>query len=181
MVNDCPIKVGKFEGFSWIRCEGKGSFLNSPAVKEYGEARIQAGESVLVIDLGDCTGMDSTFMGTLAGLSSKLSRKGGRMEVANPGEKNRNSLEDLGLDFLMEIEPKDAVWEDLEEKVRDFLKRKVAGMKAGTVLHTRHVLEAHEILVKANEGNKEKFSGLVKLLTEEVAESAENPGRAGTR
>lgn len=172
VAKDCPIKVGKFEGFSWIRCEGKGSFLNSPAVKEFGESRIRAGVACIVIDLEECTGMDSTFMGTLAGLASRISEYGGKLQVAGADEKSRNSLEDLGLDFLMEIDPEDPVWKGLEDKARDLLKTKIAGMKAGTVLHTRHVLEAHEILSQANEGNKKKFSGVVKLLEDELTEKS---------
>lgn len=172
MAKDCPIKVGKFEGFSWIRCEGKGSFLNSSAIKEFGESRIRAGVVCLVIDLENCTGMDSTFMGTLAGLASRISEYGGTLEIADADEKSRSSLEDLGLDFLMEINPKNPVWKGLEDKARDLLKTKVAGMKAGTVLHTRHVLEAHEILSRANEGNKKKFSGVVKLLEDELTEKS---------
>ena len=172
VVTDCPIRVGNFEGFSWIRCEGKGSFLNSPAVKEFGESRIIEGEKCLVMDLEACTGMDSTFMGTLAGLASRLSEKKGILQVANTGEKNRNSLEDLGLDFLMEIEPEEAVWKGVEEKAKDLLETKVAGMKSGTELHTRHVLEAHKILSDANEGNKEKFSGVVKMLGDELEEKS---------
>ncbi len=171
MVTDSPIRVGNFEGFSWIRCEGKGSFLNSPAVKEFGETRIAAGEICLVVDLEACVGMDSTFMGTLAGLASRLSEKGGIFQVANAGVKNRSSLEDLGLDFLMEIEPENAVWKDVEDKVKDLLETKVAGMKSGTELHARHVLEAHKILSEANEGNRKKFSGVIQMLGDELSEN----------
>lgn len=170
---DSPIKVGKFEGFSWIRCEGKGSFLNSPAVKEFGDARLLKGERCLVIDLEACTGMDSTFMGSLAGLATKLTAKGGGLQVAAPGHKNKDSLEDLGLDFLMEIDPEEAVWKGVEEKARDLLKPKVAGMRAGTELHTRHILEAHEVLSGANEKNREKFSGVLGVLGKEL--SGETP------
>ncbi|MGJ8642926.1 MAG: STAS domain-containing protein [Luteolibacter sp.] len=171
MVNDCPIRVGKFEGFSWIRCESKGSFLNSPAVKEFGEARIRKGEKLLVVDLQECSGMDSTFMGTLAGLASRLKENGGELEVADAGDKNRASLEDLGLDFLMAIEPEEAVWKGVEDKARHFLKTKVAGMSAGTELHTRHILEAHQLLSEANEANEKKFSGVVSLLEKQVSEN----------
>jgi len=48
----------------------------------------------------------------------------------------------------------------------------VAGVKAGTVLHTRHILEAHEILSEANDGNRKMFSGVVSLLEDELAEKA---------
>lgn len=130
------------------------------------------GELCLVMDLEVCTGMDSTFMGTLAGLANRLSEKGGALEVAGADDKSRRSLEDLGLDFLMAINPEKAVWKGLEEKARDLLKDKVAGVRAGTVLHTRHILEAHEILSDTSEGNRLKFSGVVSLLEEELAEKA---------
>jgi anti-anti-sigma regulatory factor len=172
VANVCPITVGKFEGFSWIRCEGKGSFLNSPAVKEFGESRIKRGELCLVIDLEACVGMDSTFMGTLAGLANRLTEKGGVLQVAGADDKGQRSLEDLGLDFLMEINPEKADWKDVESKARDFLKPKVAGLTAGTRLHTRHILEAHEVLSDANESNREKFSGVVGILEDELAEKS---------
>ena len=170
MAKDSSIKVGKFEGFSWIRCEGKGSFMNSLAVKEFGDARIRAGVPSLVIDLEECTGMDSTFMGTLAGMAARITKYGGKLQVTSASDKSCNSLEDLGLDFLMEINPVDQEWHGLESKVRDLLKLKVAGTKAGTVLHTKHVLEAHEILSRANESNEKKFSSMIKLLEYELAE-----------
>ncbi len=172
----CPIKVGKFEGFSWIRCEGKGSFLNSSAVKEFGESRVKRGELCVVVDLQACTAMDSTFMGTLAGLANRLREIGGVLEVTGANEKSRRSLEDLGLDFLMAINPDRGAWKGLEEKVRDLLMPKVAGIKAGTVLHTRHIMEAHEILSDANEGNRQMFSDVVNLLEDELAERAKTPG-----
>lgn len=175
VATDCPIRVGKFEGFSWIRCEGKGSFLNSPAVKEFGEDRVRNGERCVVVDLEACTGMDSTFMGTLAGLANRLSERDGVLQIAAAGTKNRDSLEDLGLDFLMEIEPAEAVWRPVKEKARDLLKTKVAGMKAGTELHTRHVLEAHKILSDANQENKKKFSGVVQLLGGELEGKSGEP------
>jgi len=146
--------------------------MNSPAVKEFGESRIRAGTVRVVIDLEGCTAMDSTFMGTLAGLASRISEIGGKVQVTGADERIRNSLEDLGLDFLMEINPEDSVWSGLEEKARDLLKPKVVGMKAGTVLHSRHVLEAHEILSEANEENKKKFAGVIKLLGDELTEES---------
>jgi anti-sigma B factor antagonist len=169
---DSPIKVGKFEGFSWIRCEGKGSFMNSLAVKEFGEARIDAGVMRLVIDLEKCVAMDSTFMGTLAGMANRIKEQGGKLQVTGASDKSRNSLEDLGLDFLMEINVDDEVWADVRGQARDLLKEKVAGVKAGTVMRARHVLEAHEVLSEANEANEKKFSEVVKLLEEELAVKA---------
>jgi hypothetical protein len=98
---------------------------------------------------------------------------GGVLQVTGADEKSRRSLEDLGLNFLMAINPEEGIWKSLEDKARDLLKPKIAGIKAGTVLHTRHILEAHEILSEANEENQRKFSDVVGYLEEELAEKAE--------
>src|SRR5450631_2319235 len=56
----------------WIRVEGRGSFQNSPALKEFSRKLIDEGRRKFVVDLKSCLAMDSTFMGTLAGLAIRL-------------------------------------------------------------------------------------------------------------
>lgn len=168
---DHPISVGVFEGFSWIRCEGKGSFLNSPAVKAFGDERIASGEHQLVVDLEVCTGMDSTFMGTLAGMAARLSTMGsGVLQIAEPGERNRRSLEDLGLDFLMEIDPPSAAWRGRVEAIRKELRSPQAGGALDPLQRTRHVLEAHQTLSDVNHKNAREFSKVVDILENELTE-----------
>ncbi len=171
MITECPILIGVFEGFSWIRCEGKGSFLNSPAMKGFGDERIAAGERCLVVDLGACSGMDSTFMGTLAGMATRLSaHAGGVLQIADSGARNRRSLEDLGLDFLLEIDPADAVWQPEIEKVRMALRLPQKVVVPGQVERAAHVLEAHQVLAETNDKNARVFSTVVSMLEDELAE-----------
>lgn len=149
---------------------GKGSFLTSPAMKAFGDDRIAEGEKCLVVDLGFCTGMDSTFMGTLAGMAARLSVvDGGTLQIAEPGERNRRSLEDLGLDFLLEIDPPQAAWRGQLDEVRASLvqpEEDTSGARREQA--ARHVLEAHQNLSQANEKNARKFSHVVGLLEAEV-------------
>lgn len=179
MITDSPILTGVFDGFSWIRCEGKGSFQNSPVVKKFGDARIAAGEKCVVVDLAACTGMDSTFMGSLAGMASRLSSHNkGVMQVAEPGSRNLRSLEDLGLDFLMEIDPKTPAWDGDIEAVRAGLYPPSEMPPAQQAQRARHVLEAHQELSSLSEGNAKKFSAVVSLLQDELGEKqklAESP------
>jgi len=163
------ILVGNFDGFTWIRCEGKGSFLTSPALKEFAEARIALGERCIVVDLGGCTGMDSTFMGTLAGLSARLSAPGGKVQVADAGDRNRRSLEDLGIDFLVEIDPPVAPWRGKVDEIRLALAPLQPPGLPGLLDRAKHVLEAHKVLSSANGENAKKFAGVVSLLEAEVA------------
>ena len=171
MSTECPILIGIFDGFSWIRCEGKGSFLNSPVMKAFGDERIANGEHCLVVDLGGCTGMDSTFMGTLAGMAARLSaHEGGVLQIADSGSRNRRSLEDLGLDFLLEIDPPSAPWRGNVDSIRNDLTPPQPAGAAGNIQRTQHVLEAHQILSETNEKNAREFSNVVKLLEGELAE-----------
>lgn len=171
MTADSPILVGVFDGFSWIRFEGKGSFVNSPALKAFGDVRIAAGETCLVVDLAACTGMDSTFMGTLAGMAARLSAaEGGCLQIAEPGERNRRSLEDLGLDFLMQIDPPDAAWRGRVDAIRSGLMAPQPTGGVGRIERTRHVLEAHQTLSGINEKNARGFAGVVTLMQDELAE-----------
>jgi len=163
--------TGIFDGFSWIRCEGKGSFANSPAVKAFGDERIAAGETCLVVDLGACSGMDSTFMGTLAGMAARLTAvDGGVLQIAEAGERNRRSLEDLGLDFLMEIDPPAAGWRARLDSIRSTLMPSQAAAGLGQIQRVRHVLEAHRNLTGMNETNAHKFEDVISLLGNELAE-----------
>ncbi|MGA0845044.1 MAG: STAS domain-containing protein [Luteolibacter sp.] len=164
------LAVGKFEHFSWIRPTGKGSFLNSPALKSYCESRIAAGEKVIVVDLADCTGMDSTFMGTLAGTASRLTAMdGGQLQIADPGERNRRSLEDLGLDFLMEIDPPAADWRGRLETIRSQLTPLDPVGEGNRHERSLQVLEAHRTLSGVNHQNARSFREVVDTLEKEIS------------
>ena len=140
-------------------------------MKAFGDERIAGGETCLVVDLGGCTGMDSTFMGTLAGMAARLSAQdGGVLQIADSGVRNRRSLEDLGLDFLMEIDPPTAVWRGNVDSIRSELKPPAPTGAPGQVQRAQHVLEAHQILSEANDKNAREFSSVVTLLENELAE-----------
>ncbi|XBD75018.1 STAS domain-containing protein [Akkermansia massiliensis] len=110
MNNNSSILFGLFDEFLWIRCSGRGSFANSPTVKSLGDDYIASGGRLIVIDLETCSGIDSTFMGTLAGLSRRLLPIGGSVQIASPSERCLSALESLGLDALLSIEPPTAPW-----------------------------------------------------------------------
>lgn len=144
--------------------------MTSPAVKSFGDERIAAGEHCVVVDLAACTGMDSTFMGILAGLANRLSAQNGTLQIADPGERNRHSLEDLGLDFLMEIDPPGNPWRHRITEIRNDLRHPRALSQASQTQRAHHVLEAHQVLSAASPENARKFAGVVSLLEAELAD-----------
>ena len=163
------IVVGEFDDFVWIRCEGKGNFLNSPLVKRVADAFYESGRRLIVVDLDACTGMDSTFMGTLAGLALKLNRtEDGKLQIARASERSEDSLSGLGLDMLMEINPEEAVWKSQLSKVEEMLgsyenERLEDGEQA------QFCLDAHQVLGEANPENIGKFRAVVEMFESDIA------------
>lgn len=141
--------------------------MNSPQMKTWAESQIKNGILTIVVDLELCTGMDSTFMGTMAGMAMKLAKKqGGSLQVAGASDKNRRSLEDLGLSMLLKIDPKDAPWQNNLTSIRSSLKEHST---AEQVDKTQHVLDAHKILCQAHGSNDDKFATVLDVLEAELA------------
>lgn len=115
--------------------------------------------------------MDSTFMGTLAGMAARLSSvDGGVIQIAAADERNRRSLEDLGLHFLMEIDPAQAIWLATIDTIRADLKPPQPIMPQSPVQRTQLVLDSHRALSVTNEKNTATFSAVVTLLEVDLAE-----------
>lgn len=160
------ILVGNVNGLGWVRCEGKCSFMNSPKLKAWSEEQLKAGVKHLVIDLEVCTGMDSTFMGTMAGMAMRLAKtEGGVLEITSANDKNRQSLEDLGLSTLMSINPETTLWPDNAENIRTTL---VEYGQVSSNDRTQHVYDAHKTLVDADDNNTAKFSTVLDCLEAEL-------------
>ena len=102
---DASIQVGVFGPSVWLKVEGKGSFLNSDNLKEFASEMLNRGHREFVVDLADCTMMDSTFMGTMARLALQLRELGhGHLHIVHCGSRNHQLLSGLGLDRVFDID-----------------------------------------------------------------------------
>lgn len=98
------IQVGVNGDAVWVKVEGKGSFLNSGNLKEFTREMVNRGYREFVVDLENCAMMDSTFMGTMAGVALRLKELGhGHLHVVHCGERSRSLLMGLGLDQIFDI------------------------------------------------------------------------------
>ena len=163
-----------FEDFLWIRCSGRGSFVNSPALKTIADKYLEKATGNIVVDLEICPGVDSTFMGTLAGLARKVMANGGTLQVAAPTQRTRAAMESLGLDMIIDLDPADAPWQSKLEEIRATLTQGSEPCKEDTVAdlseleRTRHVLEAHNTLRAMNKKNDETFGYVCETLEEDL-------------
>lgn len=160
------ISSAQFDGFLWIKCIGRGSFANSPQFKQIADQRIAAGERVVVLDLAECSAMDSTFMGVIAGIARQVIPGGGKVQVISGGERIRDLLGGLGLDSILEIDPPDAIWLHDIESYRSRLQPPTS--ENSKERNARMILDAHIELSQLNEKNANQFKSVIELFNEEV-------------
>lgn len=140
----------------WVRVAGRGTFQNSTGLKEFAAEMTQRGHRDFVIDLNDCELMDSTFMGTLAGIAMRLG-SGGKLHVVHPNARCRQVLKNLGLDRVVSVDD-DAPVGAPGEPLRDAEGNPPREAKRETII------EAHENLVAADPANAVRFKDVIDFL-----------------
>lgn len=171
-MTDTSLTYHEFDDCLWIRCTSRGSFVNSPALKTISEKYIARNGRLIVVDLEICPGVDSTFMGTLAGLARKIMAQGGFLQIATPTQRTRAAMESLGLDMLLDIDPADAGWqaniEDRRAQLSQDCSKEATAESMNELDRTRHVLEAHNTLRAMNHKNNEAFGYVCETLEEDL-------------
>lgn len=158
------ILVGTANRTVWVRVEGKGSFLNSTGLKEFAKEMINRGYRDFVVDLKNCPLMDSTFMGTLAGVALRLKEMGqGHLRVVNLNERNHDLLGNLGLDQLFIIGISVS-----EPPAAEPAQRPLATGATDKEAQARTMLEAHEAVIEANPENAAKFKDVLEYLKQDL-------------
>lgn len=163
------ILAGIYDHAIWLQVKGRGTFQTSAGMKEYTRRMIQRGHRAFIIDLASCELMDSTFMGTMAGIALRLREIGsGSLTVLNANPRNHMLLENLGLDHLFSFDlpagvrsaPAQAAQETLPPAISDEA--------------TQHatILSAHEALVEADPENVERFKDVLELLKQETQQDS---------
>ncbi len=147
----------------FIRVIGRGSFKVAAPLKQFvSEIVSQQPVSTVAIDFKECIGMDSTFMGVLAGLSGRLKKNGQMMELINLSDKNANLLKTLGIDQILSYYATGHGHASVAEKTTpvstDASKKELA----------ETALQAHEELVRANEENRPRFKRVIEFLKEDL-------------
>jgi anti-sigma B factor antagonist len=160
------IQVGVNGSSVWVRVEGKGSFLNSGNLKEFAQEMVNRGYREFVIDLENCAMMDSTFMGTMAGMALRLKELGqGHLYVVHCGRRSHDLLSGLGLDQIFSIHSNGATAPECASLG--------ATPEAGSVdvakkEQAETMLEAHEALCKVAPENFLRFKDVLDYLKQDL-------------
>ena len=151
----------------YVKVRGLGSMHNVPSFEDFAQTAIAEGARQIVLDLKRCTGVDSTFMGTLLGLHNALGDQHGDDEgvgivIVNIDDHARNQLTSVGLDAFMTL---------TEGKTRLPRKLKLIALD-GDSLSDRERLKVmvrvHKALVAADPRNEAKFGPFLKGIVAEL-------------
>lgn len=150
-----------------IRIEGRASFQNSASLRDFMAEMGRQGRSRYVIDFKNCTSMDSTFLGVLAGAALEVRKRGseGSIVLCRVGERNLELIRNLGLHRLLTVDTGDTPCVALNAAPGTALAPQA---KLNELENARHVLAAHENLVAADETNRAKFQDVLAFLKNRV-------------
>ena len=147
-----------------VRIDGRASFQNSTCLRDFVAEMLRRGKTRFVLDFHQCTSMDSTFLGVLAGTALELRKltPPGSLVVSRVGPRNLELMRNLGLHRLLTV--------DAGEFAMNFDQCKTAlETKTCTEIeNARLVLEAHENLIQADETNRGKFQDVLAFLRNRV-------------
>lgn len=168
------ISVMAGKRFACIKVQGRANFSSSLDFNALLNQLRDRGFSYFVIELSECTLMDSTFLGVLAGFGLKLdhgngNHKTGCIELRNANDRIAELLENIGVLHLFKTAQGElASPETLESIAHECL-------AASRQDVTRTCLEAHQTLIKINPENEARFKDVTKFLAEDLARMIKQP------
>lgn len=151
--------VGISGDTAYMSVLGKANYLNCKEAGKFFDYAVGKSCRFLRLDFYACTGMDSTFMGMIAGATLKLSSLGGSVTLYNLKERNLELIENVGLDNILNI-----------SRDGDFNAPPGASELPAGPASKGAILDAHENLVSASPCNALKFEDVIKFLKAEAGE-----------
>jgi anti-sigma B factor antagonist len=166
-ISSAKISVLVGEKFACVKIIGRANFTSSIDFRTLINQLRQKGYSYFVLELSECTLMDSTFLGVLAGfgLNPKVPARvdnGTVLELRNSNPRIIELLETLGILHLFKLTQGPAT---LTECVAS------SAPEPGNASReeiTRACLEAHQTLMQINPENVSRFKDVTQFLAEDL-------------
>jgi anti-anti-sigma regulatory factor len=160
------LEVARTDAAVYIRVVGYGTFALARPLREFADACVREGQRKFILDLTGAVSVDSTFMGTLAGLTTTVDPAGdgsGWIQAVNPSSQCRKVMADVGLEKLIRVraEPVEMPSIPLTRVEVDL------GTPAQRV---RTAAEAHRHLLPLDSENERRFRPVLQLLEKELRE-----------
>lgn len=157
--------------FACIKIIGRATLHLSVEFRTVLSELLARGYACFVFDLSECTLMDSTFLGILAGFGLKLRRDGPSatdVTLLNPNERVLELLENLGLTELFRVARGSVTPPEPLET------RAAGGAPASREELAKACLEAHETLMALKPENVARFKDVARFLAEDLERKKES-------
>lgn len=152
---------------AFVKVTGRADFNKSISLKTLVKELNDRGYAEFVLDLTDCTTMDSTFLGGLAGIvlsfpqrqqaSSKVS-----LHLLNPSPRISDLLDGLGISHLFPVR------KEANPVENDFQSPSPQAVAPSKEEISTACLEAHQNLMAVNPENIPRFKDVVQFLAEDL-------------
>ncbi len=151
-----------------VLVRGRATYTTCRVFGEFLEAAPASGHRTLVIDLKDCSSVDSTVLGLIAGAATDFRKIGGEVYIQNATGRIREVIINLGLPELLTLLPEgESVPAAAALLSAEMETSRAAPAKNCTILH------AHETLMAANPENIARFKDVVAFMREDLGKNLE--------
>lgn len=164
-MNDGTLWISPSSGATLFRLVGRGSFQNAGLLKKAAGEAWASGCRRIVIDLAECLGMDSTFLGVLAGMALRSQRDNGAVILSRTSPRNRDVLRKMGLHRLLTVEDAPAAAPTSQGQA-------IEGGRESMDQSVQTMIEAHHNLVTADPRNESRFQDVIDFLNESAKRRA---------
>lgn len=157
-MKNAEVLIASNDGVYSIKVNGRATFECAPPLRSLAKDLENQTFQKIDVDLCNCSGMDSTFMGILAMLGLRSKKIDAVMTIYNAGDLNKNLLFGLGLKKLFQF---------ADGAVSVGEQCGCAGT-ADKVENAQTVLEAHKTLMNVDEENVRKFEKVVDFVQKDL-------------
>lgn len=146
-----------------VLISGRANYMNCRAFGDFLETAPETGRRTLILDLKNCTSVDSTVLGFIAGAANDFRKCGGELYIQNASGRVRDVIENLGLPELLALLP-----EGETVPVADALLGAETQAQGNAPAAGGAILRAHETLMAANPENVARFKDVVAFMREDL-------------
>lgn len=148
-----------------LKINGRATYLNCGPLAELFKQLLLRGRKDFIIDFQRCTGMDSTFLGLIAGLAIDVSEQKhqGHLTLCRLSDRNLELVRNLGLHRIAAVEANNFPMHFSDDKARP-----LSAEKGEQVTNAQTILKAHENLVYIDQENLKKFQDVIQYLKNQI-------------
>ncbi len=157
--------------FALIKVSGRATFKLAPSLKRFCMNALDHGCRQIIFDMEECQGMDSTFMGVLAGVAIHPGGGDAKVIVINLSPRTHEMLVTLGLERVLECHALNEPLPELKQRLAAALHLEGLEDDNDRVLSLTTMLQAHQHLVDIDPENLARFRDVLTYLNQEVQRS----------